>query len=99
MGRRLSAEIVFRDDGAEVLHLHLSESIARRCALAIRAAMREPPPLGQAWKDAKLWLEHASGASVSDAAMSLGISAQSARSAIGRVRSGRYAGEEIDLFV
>lgn len=98
MGRRLSAEIVFRDDGAEVLHLHLSEGMARRCALAIRASMREPPPLGQQpWKDAKLWLEHASGASVSDAAASLGISAQSARSAIGRVRSGRYAGEEMDL--
>lgn len=98
MGRRLSAEIVFRDDGAEVLHLHLSEGMARRCALAIRASMRDPPPLGQqAWKDAKLWLEHASGASVSDAAMSLGISAQSARSAIGRVRSGRYAGELLEL--
>ena len=98
MGRRLSAEIVFRDDGAEVLRLHLSEGMARRCALAIRASMREPPPLGQqAWKDAKLWLEHASGASVSDAASSMGISAQSARSAIGRVRSGRHAGEEMDL--
>lgn len=98
MGRRLSAEIVFRDDGAEVLSLHLYENMARRCALAIRASMREPPPLGQqVWKDAKLWLEHASGASVSDAARSMGISAQSARSAIGRVRSGRYAGEEIDL--
>ena len=98
MCRRLSAEIVFRDDGAEVLRLHLSEGMARRCALAIRASMREPPPLGQqAWKDAKLWLEHASGASVSDAAASLGISAQSARSAIGRVRSGRHAGELLDL--
>ena len=98
MGRRLSAEIVFRDDGAEVLRLHLSESMARQCALAIQASMREPPPLGQQmWKDAKLWLEHASGASVSDAAASLGISAQSARSAIGRVRSGRYSGEEMDL--
>lgn len=98
MGRRLSAEIVFRDDGADVLHLHLSESMARRCALAIRASMREPPPLGQqAWKDAKLWLEHASGASVADSAELLGISAQSARSAIGRVRSGRYAGELLDL--
>ena len=98
MGRRLSAEIVFRDDGAEVLRLHLPEGIARRCALAVRASMREPPPLGQqAWKDARLWLEHASGASISDAASSLCISAQSARSAIGRVRSGRYAGEEIDI--
>ena len=98
MGRRLSAEIVFRDDGAEVLRIHLSESMARRCALSIRASMREPPPHGvQAWKDAKLWLEHASGASVSEAATSLGISAQPARSAIGRVRSGRYAGEEIGL--
>ena len=98
MGRRLSAEIVFRDDGAEVLHLHLSEGIARRCALAIRASMREPPPLGQqTWKDAKLWLEHASGASMSDAAMPLGMSAQSARSAIGRVRSGRYAGDSLEL--
>ena len=98
MGRRLSAEIVFRDDGEEVLRLHLSEGMARRCALAIRASMREPPPLGQqAWKDAMLWLEHASGASVSDAAASLGISAQSARSAIGRVRSGRHAGELLDL--
>ena len=98
MGRRLSAEIVFRDDGAEVLRLHLSEGMARRCALAIRASMREPPPLGQqAWKDVKLWLEHASGASVADAAASLGISAQSARSAIGRVRSGRHAGELLDL--
>ena len=98
MGRRLSAEIVFCDDGAEVLHLHLSESMARRCALAIRASMREPPPLGvQAWKDAKLWLEHASGDSVSDAAESLGISAQSARSAIWRVRSCRYAGSTLEL--
>lgn len=98
MGRKLSAEIVFRDDGAEVLHLHLSESMARRCALAIRASMREPPPLGQqTWKDAKLWLEHASGASVADAARSLGISVQSARSAIGRVRSGRYAGDPLEL--
>ena len=98
MGRRLSAEIVFRDAGAEVLRLHLSESMARWCALAIRASMRESPPLGQqAWKDAKLWLEHASGASVSEAAASLGISAQSARSAIGRVRSGRHAGELLDL--
>ena len=98
MGRRLSAEIVFRDGGAEVLHLHLPESMARRCALAIRASMREPPPLGQqAWKDARMWLEHASGASVADSAESLGVSAQSARSAIGRVRSGRHSGEEIDL--
>lgn len=98
MGRKLSAEIVFRDDGAEVLHLHLPESMARRCASVVRASMREPPSLGQQpWKDAKLWLEHASGASVSDAAMSLGISAQSARSAIGRVMSGRYSGELLDL--
>ena len=98
MGRRLSADIVFRDDGAEVLHIHLSESMARRCALAIRASMQVPPPLGQqTWKDAKLWLEHASGASASDAAKTLGISAQSARSAICRVESGRYADEDISL--
>lgn len=98
MGRRLSAEIVFRDDGAEVLRVHMPEGIARRCALAIRASMREPPPQGvQLWKDAKLWLEHASGASVPYAAESMGISAQAARSAIGRVRSGRYAGEPLEL--